>query len=94
MIQEMLIMGAKPSNFEIDGKSYDSTKIYVQTKMSDIGCGFSSTEYNWGDSTNFDKIKDQTYPFLAHVDLEIVTSGRTTKIVVTDVKPINPKKNN
>lgn len=88
MLQEFLITGAKPSKGDMEGRHYDSTKIYVQTKMDNKGRGFATSEYNWGDSTNFDKIKDLTYPFMAKVQLEMVTSGKSTRIIVTDVQPL------
>lgn len=91
MLQEFIITGAKPSKGEMEGRSYDSTKIYIQTKMDSNGRGFATSEYNWGDSTNFDKIKDLQYPFSANVSLEMVTSGKTTRMIVTDVQPIKPK---
>lgn len=91
MLQEMIIVGSKPSKGEMEGRSYDSTKIYIQTKFDSNGRGFATTEYNWGNSTNFDKIKDLQYPFNAQVTLEMVTTGKTQRIIVTDVQPIKPK---
>lgn len=89
MIQEVLVTGAKSSKGEMEGRLYDSTKVYVQTKMNDSGKGFATAEYNWGDSTNFDKIKDLNYPFKANVEFEIVTSGKNTKMILISVMPID-----
>jgi hypothetical protein len=91
MLQEMIITGAKSSSGEYEGRTYDSTKVYVQTKMNDQNgemVGFATTEYNWGDSSNFAKLKDLDYPIKARVSLEIVTSGKNSKMVVTDVQPM------
>ncbi len=91
MLQEMIITGAKSSFGEYEGRTYDSTKVYVQTKMNDQSgemVGFATSEYNWGDSSNFAKLKDLDYPIKARVSIEIVTSGKNSKMVVTDVQPM------
>ncbi|MGB2784562.1 hypothetical protein [Psychrobacter sp.] len=91
MLQEMIITGAKSSSGEYEGRSYDSTKIYVQTKMNDQSgemVGFATSEYNWGDSSNFNKLKDLEFPIKAKVEMDIVTSGKNSKMVVTDVQPV------
>ena len=100
MLQEMIITGAKSSFGEYEGRSYDSTKIYVQTKMNDQSgemVGFATSEYNWGDSSNFSKLKDFDFPLKAKVEMDIVTSGKNSKMVVIDVQPIvasvSPKTN-
>lgn len=95
MFQEMIITGAKSSYGEYEGRVYDSTKVYVQTKMNDQNgemVGFATSEYNWGDSSNFAKLKDLDYPVKAKVAIEIVTSGKNSKMVVTDVQPIQQAK--
>lgn len=91
MQQRVIITGAKRSKGEMEGRPYDSTKIYVQTKMNSDGgemVGFATTEYNWGLSDNFDKISAHKFPMQADVDMELVTSGKGSKIVVLDVNPI------
>lgn len=93
MQQELIITGAKASSGEFEGRVYDSTKIYVQTRMNtDNGdmVGYATTEYNWGASTNFAKIRDLKYPFKAVVDIEIMTSGKNSKMVIVDVQPLPP----
>lgn len=94
MQQELIITGAKASSGDFEGRSYDSTKVYIQTRMNpDSGdmAGFATTEYNWGPSDNFKKIRDQKYPFKALVEMDLVTSGKSSKMVVIDVQPISPK---
>lgn len=91
MLQEMIITGAKSSSGEYEGRTYDSTKIYVQTKMNEQAgemVGFATSEYNWGASSNFNKLKDLDFPLKAKVEMEIVTSGKNSKMVVVDVHPI------
>lgn len=91
MLQEMIITGAKSSSGEYEGRIYDSTKIYVQTRMNEQNgemVGYATSEYNWGSSANFAKLKDLDFPLKAKVELDIVTSGKSSKMVVLDVQPM------
>ncbi len=93
--QEMIILGAKRSQGVLEnGNRYDSTKIYVQTPMKNTGdqVGFATVEYNWGDSNNFYKLRDLPFPLKATVELELVTNGKTSQMIVVDVKPVLDKK--
>lgn len=94
MKQTVTLLGAKRSKGTLDnGQSYDSTKIYTQTAMqaSSDTAGYAASEYNWGDSTNFNKISGLHFPVQADLVLELVTNGKTTKMVVIDVQPILQK---
>lgn len=90
-MQQVTILGVKRSQGTLDnGKAYNSTKIYVQTKMKQTidQAGFGLAEYPWGDSSNFDKIAKLPFPIQANIDLETVTNGKTVQLVVNDVVPI------
>lgn len=96
MLQQVLITGAKRSKGEMEGRPYDSTKIYVQTKMNDQNgemLGFATTEYNWGLSDNFEKLRPHKFPMQANIDLELITNGKSSKVIVNDVQPIVTKAN-
>lgn len=91
MLQQVTITGAKSSKGEMEGRPYDSTKIYVQIRMDPTKgtmVGSASEEYGWGLSDNFNKLKDLKFPIQANVDFEQVTSGNKVKIIVMDVQPI------
>lgn len=90
MKQTVTLLGAKRSQGKLDdGSAYDSTKVYVLTRMNNSvdTAGFAMTEYNWGDSNNFYKIRDLNYPCQAEITVEMETNGKTTKLVVIDVQP-------
>lgn len=94
-MQQMTVLGAKRSVGVLDnGRRYDSTKVYVQTKMrdGDDQVGYSVAEYPWGDSSNFDKIAKQSFPFLADVDMDVVSNGKNSQIVIFDVVPVKATK--
>jgi len=89
--QILTITGAKRSVGEFNGNKYDKTVVYVQAPLdSSAGnaIGFAIVEYNWGTSANFSRIADQTFPFQAEIGFQTVTTGRTSKVILTDVKPI------
>lgn len=89
MLQAVTITGAKRSKGDMEGRPYDSTKIYVQTKMNEQNgemIGFATTEYNWGLSDNFEKLRNYKFPIQANIDLELITNGKTSKVIVNDVQ--------
>jgi len=89
---QAVITGMKSSKGTLEnGQGYDSTKVYVQTRLDDTkgnAKGYAIVEYNFGDSTNFDKFKHLTMPFKAEIELETVTSGRAMKTIITAVAPL------
>ncbi len=91
----MAITGWKKSKGEMEGRAYDSTKIYVQMPMDTTtgnAAGTAGAEYNWGTSANADKIKDVPLPFNATVTIETVTNGKSMKQIIVDVQPIKTQK--
>lgn len=94
MKQTITLLGAKRSVGKLDnGSAYDSTKLYAQVPMNTSAdtVGFAIAEYNWGDSTNFAKIQNLTFPLQAELDFELVTNGKNSKLIVVDVKPLDKK---
>lgn len=92
-MQPMILLGAKMSKGSFEGRAYDSTKLYIQTEMSQSAeqAGYACAEYTWGDSTNFAKVKDLQYPCPVLVQTQIVTNGKTVKSIITDLKPQTDK---
>lgn len=88
-MQQSIILGVKRSKGTLDnGNTYDFTKLFVQTqlKASDDQLGYSVSEFKWGDSTNFDKFKGVQFPTPAQITYDLVTNGKNSELVVTDVK--------
>jgi len=87
----MHIVGMKASKGTLDnGLSYDSTKVYALTQLNSSAgsCkGMSCSEYNFGTSEQFDKYKDVSFPFVADVEMDIVTNGKTQKTVLLHITP-------
>ncbi len=90
-----VVTGVKRSKGEMEGRAYDSTKIYVQMPMDQTqgnAVGMAGAEFNWGTSENFAKVAGIAFPFQAELTIETVTNGKTMKQVVVDVQPIKTGK--
>lgn len=90
------IVGAKYFQGEIDGKQFDSCKVFVLTGLDEsngTAKGQGVAEYNFGASANFHSyLKNQTFPFEAQMNMEMVTNGRKQTMRVVAIKPINVPK--
>lgn len=89
---EVTITGGKSYDNTVDGVHHNFTKIYVMTDLSaESGFGSATVEYKWGTAENAKKISNLPTPFLAKVDMEIVTTGNRQTTIVHNVTPINQK---
>lgn len=86
MKNDFVLRGAKPSKGEYEGKPFDSTKIYVDLSLAD-GNGSCTAEYQWGDSANYEKLRNLSLPCDVLIDFELVTTGKVQKTVIHDVQP-------
>ncbi|AOZ49036.1 hypothetical protein [Chromobacterium vaccinii] len=87
---QMKVIGAKRFKDTVDGTLYDNTKLFVEVPLNDQNgnaVGTAAQEMAWGDSANFEKIKNLPFPFLAMCELEMVTNGKTSKTVIVGVTP-------
>ncbi|MFZ6776228.1 hypothetical protein ACO0LD_05295 [Undibacterium sp. Ji83W] len=90
---KVTVTGMKASKGTLEsGQAYDSTKVYVQTRLDDSkgnAKGFATVEYNFGEASEYDKFKHLTFPFIAEMETEMITSGRAMKTIVTGLTPIS-----
>lgn len=86
------VTGFKFFNDTVEGKSYDSTTVYVEVGLDDragTAKGSATQPFAWGDSGNFHRIKHLPVPFDAELTYEMVTNGKgASKQVLVDLKPI------
>lgn len=89
--QTIQVVGMKSSKGTLEnGTAYDSTKVYALVDLDSskgTAKGMSSTEFNLGAASEFDKFKHLPFPFVADVEMEIVTNGKTTKTVMHAMTP-------
>lgn len=94
-MSKFLVLGAKKFKGNVEGVDYDSTTIFLRMRQDDskgMAVGFAGQELKFGDSTNFDKIKNMVFPFEAEVELETITTGKQMKTIVVDFRPIQSAK--
>jgi len=86
------ILGMKANKGVLDnGTKYDSTKVYIQTSLDESKenyAGYTAAEMSFGTSENFSGFKHLTYPFVADVTIESVSSGKQMRNVILAVKPL------
>ena len=85
----VIVRGARPSKGDYNGRAYDSTKVFAQSELQEGEnfAGFVSTEYSWGTSFNFERIKGIEYPFKAKAVMQIVSNGKDSKTIMLDLVP-------
>jgi hypothetical protein len=88
--QQVTVTGIKRFKGEVDGKNYDSFKVFVQVALDEskgTAKGFATEEFNAGESSEYDKWKHLPFPLEADATYQMVTTGKMTKIQIVDVKP-------
>ncbi|MDH1241415.1 hypothetical protein N5B99_12235 [Acinetobacter johnsonii] len=86
---QIIVLGAKASKGEFNGRPFDSTKVFAQAELQqgENFAGFVSTEYTWGTSFNFERIKGLDFPFSAKAKMQVVSNGKTSTTVMLDLIP-------
>lgn len=85
----IVVVGAKSSKGDYQGKPYDNTKLFYQTDLQEGEnfAGSVSAEIRWGEASNFQKIKDLSYPFIADVTMKQVSNGKDQSMIILDLVP-------
>lgn len=89
------VLGMKAVNSTMDGQTFDSTKVYLETPLDDTkgtAKGFASSEYSMGDHKEYGKYAHLPFPFEADAEMEVMTSGKMTKVVLHSIKPVSVSK--
>ncbi|MDQ8850359.1 hypothetical protein RFI41_15955 [Acinetobacter nosocomialis] len=88
----MVVLGAKSSKGEFNGRPYDSTVIFYKADLQDGDnfVGEVGEQIKWGSSANFQKIKGLEFPLVADVTMEQVSNGNTSTLVLLDLVPQKP----
>ena len=86
---QIIVLGAKASKGEFNGRPFDSTKVFAQAELQqgENFAGFVSAEYTWGTSFNFERIKGLEYPFKAKATMKSVSNGKASKTILVDLVP-------
>lgn len=92
---EMLVMGAKMSKGDYQGKPFDYTQVFYHADLQEGEnfVGHVGEAIRYGTSANFEKLKGLSYPVLCDVELEQVSNGNSTSLILLDLKPKSVKHN-
>lgn len=85
------VRGAKKFKGSMDdGKNIDSGKLFVEVilKASDNAFGMCTEPMKCTDSSVVDSIKDLTFPFIAELDIDMVSGSKGMEQVVVAVRPV------
>jgi len=89
--QTIQVVGMKASKGTLEnGTAYDSTKVYALIDLDTSkgnAKGASATEFNLGTASEFDAYKHLPFPFVADVEMEMVSNGKTMKTVMHKLTP-------
>lgn len=84
------VTGMKKFKGDIDGKHFDSTTIFVETRLDDRNGnrrGRCTMDYNAGTSDVFDRLKSIELPAELELEWDTVSNGNDSKQIVIDVRP-------
>ena len=84
------VRGAKMFKDKLDGKDIDSGRIFVEVilKPSDNAFGMCTEMMKCKDSAVVVAIKDAPFPFLAELEIDMVSGSKGMEQIVTAVKPL------
>jgi len=89
------LLGAKQFKGEIDGNKIDSCTVLVASPMPSNGnaVGFTAASMKFGDSHNFEKLKNLKFPCAVDVTVAMESTGKglVPKLLDFQVKGAAPK---
>lgn len=94
-VTKEVVLGAKSFKGTIEGRQFDSTTVFCQTKLDEsqgTAKGFAGASYVWGGADNFEKIRHLPFPFEAELTMETVTSGNKQRQICIAFKPLQMPK--
>lgn len=86
---KVTLVGAKTTDWKSDdGRHYDHVNLYCVIPL-DVSQGNAAgkgvVEFKWQDSRNFVNLKGLQYPIEVELELDMVSTGKTMKQVLTNV---------
>lgn len=92
------VTGMKKFKGEIEGKSYDSTTVYVETRLHDAQGnrrGNCTIDFNAGTSEVFDRFRHIDLPADFEIEWDTITNGKKIQQIIVDMRPLKTEvKNN
>ncbi|MEI7431140.1 MAG: hypothetical protein WCL27_11855 [Betaproteobacteria bacterium] len=87
------VTGMKKFKGDIEGRSFDSTTVFIETKMDDRQGnrrGACTNDFNAGKSDVYDRLSSVSLPGQFEVDWDTVSNGSKTRQIIVDIRPYKP----
>jgi hypothetical protein len=84
------VTGMKKFKGEIEGRNFDSTTIFIETKMDDRNGnrrGSCTNDFNAGKSEVYDKLATVRLPSEFEVEWDTVSNGSKTQQIIVGLRP-------
>ena len=84
------VTGMKKFKGDIEGKSFDSTTVFVETRMDDRNGnrrGHCTMDFNAGISEVYDRLQPVNLPAEFEVEWDTVTNGNNVQQIIVDIRP-------
>jgi len=90
------VTGMKKFKGDIEGKQFDSTRIFIETRMDDRDGnrrGRCTTDFSAGNSAVYDRLATIQLPADFDIEWDTVTNGKKTQQIIVDIRPraVTPK---
>lgn len=85
------VLGIQGNSGDMEGVVFDFTKIFVETKLDEsrgTAKGYGVAIYQYGKSDHFKELQALPYPHEADVTIEMVTTGKVQKAIITSYAPV------
>lgn len=90
-IEKVKVTGVKFYKGDIDGKSIDSGKVFIEESLdftTGRAKGYATQEYGLGKAEIAQGLMHNEFPFIAEVEFIRVTNGDVSKNIVNSVRPV------
>ena len=87
------VVGMKKFKGDIDGRNFDTTTVYIETKLDDRNGqrrGHCSVDFNAGKSDVYDRLAGVGLPSDFEVEWDTVSNGSRTRQVIVEIRPFKP----
>lgn len=84
------VTGMKKFKGDIDGRAFDSTTVFIETKLDDrngFRRGSCTNDFSAGKSEVFDRLNGIALPADFEVEWDTVSNGSRTRQIIVDIRP-------
>lgn len=84
------VFGMKKFVGIVDGKSYDTTKVFIKTHLDSskgTAVGYATQELEAGKSSVYDNYCNVPLPAEFDIDIQLVSTGKAMKQIIVGMRP-------